>query len=251
MTTGKRLSEFMSDPRAVTLSAMAVVGVALWWMMLSMGSMAMPKGWSAGVVVSTSVMWILMMLAMMLPAMAPVVAVYAGLAAREDSGVRLYARIAAFFAGYFALWGVVSVALAFMQLGLRGTFAMGGTVATPLAAGVLMLIAGGYQMTGIKDMCLKHCRSPVAFLLQHWREGLAGAFPMGLRHGAFCVGCCIALMGLMFVFGAMNPLWMAVIAGYFVAEKLAPAAERWTRWTGWGLMAAGAATSAAALAGLV
>lgn len=242
----RRIIGFLNDPRAVTLGALGVVAASLWWMMLSMGSMAMPTGWSPGVVVSTAIMWVLMMLAMMLPAMAPVLAVYAGLAAKEDRGVRLAARILLFFAGYFALWAAVSILLALLQLWLRDSpyFSTGGTQAAPVAAGVLMVAAGVYQMTGIKDACLRHCRSPLAFLLAHWREGLAGAFPVGFRHGAYCVGCCVAFMGLMFVFGAMNPWWMAVIAAYFVAEKLAPAAELWSRWTGVALIAAGAATVA-------
>lgn len=254
MSAAQRFSGFFGDPRAVTLTAMAVVGAALWWLMAMMpqpssASMAMPMGWSAGVVVSTSVMWVLMMLAMMLPAMAPVMAIYAGLAAKEHRGARLALRIALFFAGYFALWAVVSVVLALVQLGLRDSawFTMGGTQATPIAAGLLMLLAGAYQLTWIKDACLEHCRSPLAFLLSHWREGIGGALPMGLRHGMYCVGCCIALMGLMFVLGAMNPWWMAAIAAYFVAEKLLPAAERWSRIVGIALILLGCAVMTAAL----
>ena len=113
--------------------------------------------------------------------------------------------------------------------------------------GVLMLVAGIWQFTPVKDACLIHCRHPISFLLGHWREGTGGAFPMGLHHGLYCVGCCIAFMGLMFVFGAMNVLWMAVIAAYFVAEKTAPAAEIWSRWVGIFLCVAGVATLAYAL----
>lgn len=252
MAAARRFSEFFGDPKAVTLTAIALVCAALWWLMAMMPGMAMPVGWSVGIAVSMSVMWILMMLAMMLPAMAPVMAIYAGLAAKEHGGATLALRIFLFFMGYFALWAAVSVALALVQLGLRDSpyFTMGGTQATPVAAGVLMIVAGVYQLTGLKDKCLEHCRSPMAFLLSHWREGLRGAFPMGLRHGLYCVGCCIALMGLMFVLGAMNPWWMAVIAAYFVAEKLLPAAERWTRWVGYALILAGSAVMIAALAGM-
>ena len=252
MAASQRFSSFLGDPRAVTLTSMAVVGVALWWLMAMMPGMAIPEGWSVGIAASTSVMWILMMLAMMLPAMAPVMSIYAGLAAKEHSGGLLALRILSFFMGYFALWAVVSVALALVQLGLRDSayFTEGGTQATPLAAGVLMIIAGGYQLTGLKDTCLEHCRSPMAFLLSHWRDGMSGAFPMGWRHGLYCVGCCIALMGLMFVLGAMNPWWMAAIAAYFVAEKLLPAAERWTRAVGFALILAGSGVIAVALIGM-
>ncbi len=251
MAASQRFSNFLGDPRAVTLTAMGITLIPLWWLMAMMPNMTVPEGWSLGIAASTAVMWILMMLAMMLPAMAPVMSVYAGLAAKEHHGALLAVRILSFFSGYFVLWALVSVALALVQLGLRDSayFTLGGTQATPLAAGVLMVIAGTYQMTHLKDMCLEHCRSPMAFLLSHWREGLRGAFPMGLRHGIYCVGCCIAIMGLMFVLGAMNPWWMAVIAAYFVAEKLLPAAENWSRWVGIALMSVGSAVILAALFG--
>ncbi len=233
------------DPRFATLLSIGIASAALWWVMAaSMGDMAMATDLSPGTFLGTSVMWIVMMLAMMLPAMAPVMIQYAGLAAKEVGGAVLALRVALFGAGYFALWGVVSVVMAGMQLGLAQTsfFTMGGTLATPMVAGFLALAAGLWQFTSIKDVCLTHCRRPLAYLIAHWREGTRGAFPMGAGHGAYCVGCCIALMGLMFVFGAMNVVWMAVIAAYFVAEKIAPAAARWSRLMGWALVVAGAVT---------
>lgn len=252
MAASHRLSDFLDDPRAVTLTAIVIVSAPLWWLMAMMPGMTVPEGWSLGIAASTSVMWILMMLAMMLPSMAPVMSVYAGLAAKEHRGWLLAVRILSFFMGYFALWAVISVALALVQLGLRDSayFSEGGTQATPFMAGLLLIGAGLYQMTAIKDLCLEHCRSPMAFLLSHWREGLSGAFPMGLRHGLYCVGCCIAIMGLMFVLGAMNPWWMAVIAAYFVAEKLLPAAERWTKGVGIALILLGCAVISVSLIGM-
>lgn len=233
------------DPRLVTLLSIGIASAALWWMLAaSMGGMVMATDLSVGTFIGTSVMWIIMMLAMMLPAMAPVMIQYAKLAAKETGGAVLALRVTLFGAGYFALWGVVSVVLAGAQLGLAQTdfFTMGGTLATPVVAGFLAIAAGLWQFTAIKDVCLTHCRRPLAYLIAHWREGTRGAFPMGAGHGAYCVGCCVALMGLMFVFGAMNVVWMAVIAAYFVAEKIAPAADRWSRIVGWALVGAGAVT---------
>jgi len=252
MAASQYLSDFLDDPRAVTATAIVIVSAPLWWLMALMPGMEVPQGWTLGIAVSTSIMWILMMLAMMLPSMAPVMSVYAGLAAKEHHGWLLALRILSFFMGYFALWAVVSIALAMVQLGLRDSayFTEGGTQATPLIAGGLLIAAGMYQMTAIKDLCLEHCRSPMAFLLSHWREGMRGAFPMGLRHGLYCVGCCIAIMGLMFVLGAMNPWWMAVIAAYFVAEKLLPAAERWTKAVGIALILLGCGVISYALTGM-
>ncbi|MEM1384880.1 MAG: DUF2182 domain-containing protein [Pseudomonadota bacterium] len=258
-------ADLIDDPRAVTLAVTSLLAGALWvatWStmgQMDMGAMGMPMDgmaggdmgsaadtmggadWSLMTIWSTFVMWVLMMAAMMLPAMAPVMAVYAGLAAREQRGLRLAARIGLFTAGYFLLWGAVSLALAVLQLALRDSvyFSMGGTLASaPVAAG-LLIAAGVYQFTPLKAACLQHCRHPLTFLLSHWREGIAGAFPIGLHHGAYCVGCCILFMGLMFVFGAMNVWWMAVIAAYFLAEKIAPKAESWSRLTGAALIVVG------------
>ena len=235
----------LDDPRFVTLLSVGIASALLWWMLAaSMGDMVMPTDLTLGNFVGTSIMWIIMMLAMMLPAMAPVLVQYAKLAAKEATGAALALRVTLFGAGYFALWAIASVVLAAAQLGLARTdaFTQGGTLATPLAAGFLAIAAGLWQFTPIKDVCLTHCRRPLAWLLANWREGTGGAFPMGARHGAYCVGCCIALMGLMFVFGAMNVLWMAVIAVYFVLEKIAPAADRWSRFVGAALVIGGTAT---------
>jgi predicted metal-binding membrane protein len=260
---GRALSRLADDPRAVTLAVVATIVAALWialWQamagmpmeatpgaampaMAGMGMGAAPSDWSVVAVLSTIAMWLLMMAAMMLPSMAPMLSVYAGLAAKEDRGALLALRIALFALGYFLLWAAFSVIAAMGQLGLRESawFTMGGTLATPVATGVLLLVAGAHQFTSVKDLCLKHCRHPLAFLMVHWREGLAGAFPIGARHGVYCFGCCVAFMGLMFVFGAMNVLWMALIALYFLAEKILPHERVWGRAVGVALLAAGAA----------
>ena len=243
-------------PSYTALVVVLLIAAGLWWanaaMMGMMAEMPMSEAaprWSAGLVIGTIVMWLLMMAAMMLPAMSPVISIYARLSAKEHQGAHLVLRVALFASGYFALWAVVSVALALLQLVLRDSawFTMEGTKATPLVAGVLLILAGGWQLTAIKDFCLEHCRHPLTFLIGHWREGISGAFPMGLHHGLYCVGCCIALMGLMFVFGAMSLLWMAIIAAYFVAEKLLPMAETWGRWVGVLLIIAGLGVIARAI----
>lgn len=202
-----------------------------------------PANWSAGVIVMTMIMWVLMMAAMMLPAMAPVMSVYATISAKESRGAALALRITLFALSYFLIWALFSLAAALGQLALRDSawFMMGGTMAVPVMGGVLMIVAGAWQFTKLKDVCLRHCRHPLQYLLSHWRQGVLGAFPVGLRHGLYCFGCCVAFMGLMFVFGAMNVWWMAVIAIYFVAEKVLPFAEIWGKIVGGLLVAGGAA----------
>lgn len=252
--SGRAAIRAIDDPRVVTAAIVALACAALWlglWQrtgamgdpaeMGSVTGMSMVPAWSAGIVASTASMWLAMMAAMMLPSMAPMLAVYAGLAAKEDRGTALAVRVGLFAAGYLLLWGAFSVAASLAQLALRESvfLTMRGTLATPVVAGVLLLVAGGWQFTSVKDVCVRHCRSPLAYLMTHWREGTRGAFALGARHGVYCFGCCIAFMGLMFVFGAMNVLWMAVMAAYFLAEKVLPGQRIWGRLAGGVLLAAG------------
>lgn len=232
---GAMQGDMSGDMSGMKTDGMDMAGMDMFGMSMD------PADWSARTIMETAVMWLLMMAAMMLPAMAPVMSVYAGISAKEDEGLRLALRITLFALSYFLLWATFSVGAAMLQLAWRGSdyFTMGGTQATPIAAAILLLIAGGYQFTPLKDACLKHCRHPLQYLLAHWKPGLAGAFPVGARHGLYCFGCCVAFMGLMFVFGAMNVWWMAVIALYFLAEKILPKAEIWGKVTGAGLVAAG------------
>jgi len=238
----------IEHPGFLVSAIMLSLAAAMWWMMWAhmgnaeaMADMAMMVTWSAKSLTGTSAMWLFMMLAMMLPAMVPMVATYALISKNEEQGAALVLRVGVFSAGYFSLWAVFSVAAAFLQTALAQTpwFEMGGTQALPVASGVLLIAAGTWQLTPIKDTCLQHCRSPMTFLLAHWKGGLKGAFPLGLHHGAFCVGCCGMIMGLMFVFGAMTVWWMAILALYFVAEKTIPRAETWGRVIGIVLIGAG------------
>ncbi len=99
-----------------------------------------------------------------------------------------------------------------------------------------MIVAGVYQLLSAKELCLRQCQSPLTFLTSHWKAGRTGAFRMGLEHGAFCVGCCWALMLLLFVGGVMNLLWVALIAGFVLVEKLAPPSRTWGRWISGGAL---------------
>lgn len=187
-------------------------------------------------------MWALMMAAMMLPAMAAVLAPFADIAGIGARGARFWALLGAFSGGYLLVWGGFSGILAAAQLALREARLIGfDGEAAPFAAGALLLLAGAWQFSAVKQACMVKCRAPMAFLMAEWRPGAAGAARLGLRHGMHCLGCCAALMGLMFVFGAMNLWWMAAISLYCLAEKVAPGAERWGRWAGAAMLGAGAA----------
>jgi predicted metal-binding membrane protein len=112
---------------------------------------------------------------------------------------------------------------------------------SPIVGGTLIAVAGAYQFSPLKTVCLKHCRSPLAFLLTRWRDGNQGALRMGFEHGIFCLGCCWALMVLLFVGGVMNLFWVAAIALFVLLEKLVPRGDLWGRLGGGALMVVGAA----------
>ena len=167
-------------------------------------------GWFLGV-------WVVMMAAMMFPSVSPTVALYAVM-----SGSRRLPVV--FTAGYLATWAAAG-AVAFL-IALTTTHAAHGALAWDRAgqtvAGVTLLVAAGYELTPLKDVCLGKCRSPLGTLLGSWRAGSAGAFRMGLGNGAWCVGCCWALMASLFALGVMSVTWMAVVAGLIAVEKTIP-----------------------------
>ena len=176
-------------------------------------------GWFVGV-------WVVMMAAMMLPSVAPTVALYARMARARSPLSPL-----AFAAGYFLLWGGVGV-LAYVAARAPGdvlAWDEGGR----WIAGVTLLAAAVYELTPLKSICLRKCRSPLGFLLGAWRDGWSGALRMGARHGAWCVGCCWALMASLFALGIMSVAWMAFVAGLIAAEKLLP----WRRVAAFGTAA--------------
>jgi predicted metal-binding membrane protein len=167
-------------------------------------------------------MWAVMMAAMMLPSAAPMMLFYTASARRNgDSGVL---EIYALAAGYLAVWTAFSAAVTAVQRALTTVLLVSPMMElTSRRAGAIFLaIAGLYQLTPFKRACLDACHSPLGFLMRHWRSGIAGAFRLGLRHGAYCVGCCWALMLLLFVGGVMNLLVIAALTAFVAFEKLAP-----------------------------
>ncbi len=166
----------------------------------------------------TFMMWAVMMVAMMLPSAAPMVMAYARIA--NARGGRPGLRVWLFASGYVAIWTLFSVAATAIQCALiRWSFISNALVTAPLVSAAILAVAGVYQLTPLKRMCLGRCQSPIGFFVTHWRDGAAGALRMGLEHGAFCVGCCWMLMALLFVVGVMNLAWVAAITVFVLLEK--------------------------------
>ena len=188
-------------------------------------------------------MWAVMMTGMMTPSVAPMILLYAGFGRKVSGGGTAFASAGWFFAGYLAVWigfGALATAAqwALTSLALL-TPAM--VSASAILGGGLMIAAGLYQWTPLKDRCLNACQAPLAFLMARggFRPERSGAFMLGARHGAYCLGCCFALMMLLFVGGVMNPLWIAGLTILVLLEKTVPAGGLIPRISGVAMIAAG------------
>jgi predicted metal-binding membrane protein len=179
-------------------------------------------------------MWWAMMIGMMLPSAAPMTLTFSTVNRRRRELGTPWVPTAVFVSGYLLAWGAFSVAATAAQLGLEHAELMApmAGLSSPLAGGLVFVAAGLYQLTPLKHACLRRCRSPLAFVLEHWRDGTAGALRMGVEHGAWCLGCCALLMALLFVGGVMNLLWAAAIAAWVLLEKVLPAGELMARGAG-------------------
>jgi predicted metal-binding membrane protein len=231
--------------RAAILAAIAVVTALAWSYVVPMADMPMGglRAWSAADLQMMLAMWSAMMVGMMLPsatAMTLVYAMVARKAAREGSPLP---RTAMFVAGYLLVWTAFSAAATAAQWALdRAALLSPMLVANSPRLGAALLVAAGvYQWTPWKGACLRHCRQPAHFFAEHFRPGPIGALRLGVHHGLYCLGCCWALMGLLFVGGVMNLVWIAGIALFVLAEKLIPHGAGGGRLAGGGMIALGVA----------
>jgi predicted metal-binding membrane protein len=219
---GAELSPAFAAARArVGLIALmlALAGLAWWSTIDRMAGMDAGPGTSLGTLGWFLGAWTVMMAAMMFPSVSPTVALYARMTKARAPLAPLV-----FTAGYLLVWAAAGL-LAF-EVFAAGRGALASALAWDRAgrwlAGGILLAAAAYELTPLKDVCLGKCRSPLGFLLGSWRDGLAGALAMGARHGAWCLGCCWALMASLFALGVMSIGWMAFVAGLIAAEKTVP-----------------------------
>jgi predicted metal-binding membrane protein len=230
-----RLESGMSTARAYD-AAMAAMG------------MATNASWSAADFWYTFSMWVVMMVGMMAAAAAPVLLIFAAtVGRRQERGMPV--SVLAFGFGYLVVWTAFSACAAAAQWSLHQAALLSPSMkaASPTLGGAILAAAGVYQLTPVKRACLAHCRSPLGFLMTHWRDGTAGAFDMGRRHGLYCLGCCWAIMAVLFAVGVMNLVWVAALSTFVLIEKLAPAGAAVARVAGTLLIAAGIILTLAAL----
>ncbi len=206
------------------------------------GSVMQLQPWTATDFMYMLFMWAIMMIGMMLPSATPMTLLYAGMVRKAKRQGTPIAPTVAFVSGYLLMWCIFSIGATVAQWALHQTALLSPMmVTTSHALGAsLLILAGLYQFTPWKNVCLNHCRSPVHFVSKHWRTGTGGALRMGLEHGWFCLGCCWALMGLLFVGGVMNLLWIAGITFVVFLEKVLPFRELGGRIVGILIIASGA-----------
>ena len=202
---------------------------------------ARPIPWTAGDFALMVLMWSVMMVGMMLPGATPMILLFAMINREKREAGYPFVPTGAFALGYAGAWTAFSLFATILQWALHSAALLSPMLVSTSAvlAGALFIAAGTYQLTPLKHACLKNCRSPVHFIMTRWRSGAGGALRMGLEHGAYCVGCCWFLMGLLFVLGVMNLLWVAALTILVLVEKAAPHGEWTARISGVAMLAAG------------
>jgi predicted metal-binding membrane protein len=209
---------------------------------MSMPGMTMTTGapWWAADFALTFTMWSVMMVGMMGPTATPVLLLFAASHARRAE--RAAPAVALPFGlGYLTIWLGFSACATLAQWALHQAALLSSTMAvtSPRVSGALLVAAGVYQLTPLKNACLAHCQTPVGFLMSHWRDGPSGAFRMGLGHGLYCLGCCWALMAVLFAVGVMNLMWVALLTAFILVERLGRSGARFARAGGVALIGLG------------
>lgn len=241
------MSTLHARERLLTWLALMTLAILAWGYLIMHGlHMQMPMNESMGrasdpdlsLLAMATLMWSVMMVAMMLPSAGPMILTYLRVNQQHERVGGAIPATWIFVAGYLAVWLAFAMVAAIIQWVLQQVALLSSSMGhvNALLGGTLLITAGAFQFSDLKQACLSKCRSPLSFLMTEWREGKTGALIMGIRHGAYCTGCCWALMLLMFVGGIMSLVWMAGLALYFLAEKLLPHAERISRISG-GLLA--------------
>jgi predicted metal-binding membrane protein len=220
---------FLSRDRIILAGCILVVTALAWIHLLHLAeqmslmpamSMSVSSKWSATDYFLTFAMWATMMVGMMSPTAMPTLLLFSAMQKNRDRS-RLNATVAVFGVGYITVWIAFSAFAALAQLALHQSALLSPRMATTnsILAGVTLVLAGAYQLTPLKAGCLRQCQTPLGFLMTNWREGAKGALEMGLRHGKYCLGCCWALMLVLFVVGVMNLAWVAALTVVILVEK--------------------------------
>ncbi len=257
------LETALKRDRAVVLSSLVAVSAIAWLYLvhIALNMAAFPasmeavmtdtKPWNAVDFLLMFVMWAVMMVGMMMPGAAPMILLFATVNRKIRESGSPYVSTSLFALGYVLAWTGFSMVATVLQWQLHALALLSPMMVSTsgILGGLLFVAAGIYQWTPLKHVCLKNCRSPLDFILNHWREGPSGTLRMGLEHGTYCVGCCWFLMGLLFIGGVMNLLWVAAIALFVLGEKVLPSGKWLTSISGGAMVLVGSYMLHQALAG--
>ena len=257
METRTPLESLLRRDRWLVGGALAVAVALCWAWLVPMGrdmygamdgtaAWMMTDTWDFTHLALLFAMWVVMMAGMMLPSAAPALLIYTMVVRKSPDGARAPAHANAFAGGYLVVWTLFSLLATILQRALDHTALMSPMMesSNPWFGGGLLIVAGIFQFTPWKRTCLNACRSPAEFLVRHWRPGVAGGFYLGVANGLFCLGCCWALMLLLFVGGVMNLWWIAALTIFVLLEKLAPLGAQGGRLSGGLIFALGVWTIA-------
>lgn len=234
MKTGSLVSVLKKD-RLIVLTALGLICVLSWLYVIYLYNqmypmnmdalffaMPMTPQWSWTDVVLLFLMWFVMMIAMMTPSVTPLVIIFTLVNRKRRQQQNPYASSGYLLSGYFLVWAAFSLFATFLQWLLQRVALLNPEMVTTskMLGSAILITAGMFQFTPLKNTCLRNCRSPIGFIHQHWKEGKGGALFMGIQNGIYCLGCCWILMILLFVSGIMNVLWIAVISVFVLIEKV-------------------------------
>ncbi|WP_331374743.1 DUF2182 domain-containing protein [Sinorhizobium chiapasense] len=262
MSIDAAVESALKRDRIVFLAALSIVIVIAWTYVLAGAGMnvsgleticatpgragipmMMPAVWDMSHAALMFIMWWVMMIAMMLPSAAPAVLLFGAMSRRQKEKGNPFVPTSLFASAYLIAWAGFSIVAVGLQWGLEHSALLSPMLDSASATldGTLLLLAGIYQLTPLKRACLRQCRSPLQFILTHWRGGTIGAFRMGIEQGASCVACCWFLMGLLFFGGVMNLYWMVGLTTFVLLEKVLPMGSRLGNLVGVALIVWGAA----------
>ena len=238
----------ISRDRLIVLASLVTIAGLAWAYLLRLSQQMSGMDAMPGMAMSstpssfllTAIMWAVMMIGMMLPSATPMILLFTMV--QRKQGTRPILTTGTFAAGYLIIWGGFAVAAAGLQVELGQMALLSSSLAfvSKRLAALTFLLAAAYEFSPLKNRCLTQCSSPLSFITVHWRPGIAGALRMGIVHGAFCVGCCWALMLLLFIAGVMNLLWVALLAALVLVQKVLPHQRTTTVVTGGAMLIAGA-----------
>ena len=240
MSNTNTLENILKKDRVIILTALFVLCLLSWLYIIYLYrqmypmnmdalffAMPMTPQWTWTDFVLLFLMWFVMMIAMMTPSVTPLVLIYAMINRQRKQQQNPFVSAGYLVSGYFVVWAAFSLFATLLQWLLQRVSLLNPEMETTskILGAIILISAGIFQFTPLKNACLRYCRTPIDFITHKWKEGKWGALQMGMENGLYCLGCCWILMILLFVSGIMNILWIAIITLFVLAEKVLPAAK--------------------------